>query len=164
MLTIAAEEMHRGWGGPIAILIAVAIFIAIATVHDHFKESQDPSPTGKGGRGVRVNSQVTEVSDTDDTDSDTGWWGRIVDRDGRRWRQVAHVVRTGASLPAEGIDLALDEEEDEEADETLEEYVDRLDRAGVGYAEIVREAMDEYRVSEATAKRRIREARESRAG
>ncbi|WP_422772116.1 hypothetical protein ACN28C_03190 [Plantactinospora sp. WMMC1484] len=59
------------------------------------------------------------------------------------------------------IDLTLDDPE--QAEPSLEEFVDRLDLGGVPYAEIVRRAMAEYKLSEATAKRRIRDCRERRA-
>lgn len=156
MFTLAAtQEPARGWGGPVAILIAVAIFIAFAALHYTWQERRGlPSPTEEDAPDTGVNSQVSVVSDTDDTGRDTSWWGRIVERDGRRVRIDERAPRD------EELDLAL--EEDEQA-ETLEEAVDRMDRQGIAYAEIVRTVMATYRVSESTAKRRIRDSREARA-
>ncbi|MFC6017200.1 hypothetical protein ACFP2T_13410 [Plantactinospora solaniradicis] len=166
MLTIAAEQVDRGWGGPIGLLAAVAVFWGLVEAHRYFK-IRNSSPTAPADDTDGINPLVDEVSDTDDTDRDTSWWGRIVDRDGRRVRQIEHVLRTGSSLPDDEIDLALDDEDPHvgtsaNLPETQAEFVDRLDLEGVPYAEIVRQAMERFRISEATVKRRIREVREVR--
>ena len=137
MFTFAATtEPHRGWGGPVAILIAVAAFIAFATLHDVWMRRRDlPSPTGE-----------------DDTDRDTTpWWGRIIERDGRRVR---------AAEPAGDADEDVESEPEEPA--TIEEVVGMMLDRGHPYAEIVRSIMEEFEVSEATAKRRIRDVRAER--
>ncbi|MGI5212328.1 hypothetical protein [Plantactinospora sp. CA-290183] len=88
------------------------------------------------------------------------WWGQIIDRDGRRVRRVAHVLRTGESPPPDDeVDVALDDEEPPE----LEAWIDDCLGAGVSYNTIVREGVARYRVSEATMKRRIRNVRGDRA-
>lgn len=155
MLTLAAtQEPARGWAGPVAILIATAVFIGFATLHDAWMRRRDlPSPAEGDDTGGGVKAQASAVSDTDDTDRDTGWWGRIVERGGQRIRVDER--------PPRDEDLDLDLEEDEEA-ETLEEAVGRMDRQGIPYAEIVRTVVASYRVSESTAKRRIRGSREAR--
>ncbi|GAB3817594.1 hypothetical protein GCM10027605_68550 [Micromonospora zhanjiangensis] len=112
-----------------------------------------PRRGGDNRRGV--NPQLSEVSDTDDTTADTPWWGRIVERGGRRVRVVPGAV------PERDPELDWDLEEGDT--ETLEEAVDRMDQDGVPYAEIVRRVMADYEVSESTAKRRIRESRQARA-
>lgn len=151
MFTLAAQEPQRGWGGPVALLIAVAAFIALATLHDAWMRRRGlPSPTEGDDPDDGVNPQVGSVSDTSDTAGDPGWWGRIVERGGRR-------VRVAAPPADDDVDLALDDEP-----ETLEEAVARLDAEGVPYAEIVRRVMADFRVSESTAKRRIRDSREAR--
>ncbi|AYF30591.1 hypothetical protein CSH63_24735 [Micromonospora tulbaghiae] len=157
MLTIAAaQEPARGWGGPVAILVAVAAFLLIAGVHYAWQERQAlRSPTDEDDTDTGVNAQVSAVSDTDDTDRDTGWWGRIVEHRGRRIRVD--------ELPRDH-DVDLDLAEPETAPETLETAVDRMDRQGVQYMDIVRRVMEVYGVSEATAKRRIREVRAVRRG
>ncbi|OKI52842.1 hypothetical protein [Micromonospora sp. CB01531] len=153
MFTLAAaQEPHRGWGGPVALLIAVAVFITIATLHDVWMRRGLPSPTEGDDTEDGVTAQVSKVSDTDDTDRDTNWWGRIVEHGGRR-------VRVDGPPRDEALDLELD---DEEPAETLEEAVDRMDRQGVPYAEIVRRVMADHQVSESTAKRAIRRSREAR--
>ncbi|MEV6693354.1 hypothetical protein AB0M35_17980 [Micromonospora sp. NPDC051196] len=154
-LLAAAEEPTRGWGGPIALGIAIAIYIAGATIHYNYRERRGlPSPTGEGDTDFGVNPQVTVVSDTDDTSRDTtGWWGRIVERDGRR-------VRAAGPPPDrdEAVHLDLVDEEPE----TIEDAIGRMLDRGCPYAEIVRQVMDEFEVSEATAKRRIRDVRAER--
>ena len=150
---LAAAEPHRGWGGPVAILAAVAVFITYATLLDAWQRRRGlPSPTGEGDTDTGVNAQVGAVSDTDDTTGDTNWWGRIVERGGRR-------VRVDGEPRDEALDLDLDGDDEPES---LEDAVDRMDRQGVAYAEIVRRVMAAYRVSESTAKRRIRDSREAR--
>ncbi|MFY1658590.1 hypothetical protein [Micromonospora sp. WMMD1274] len=152
----ATEEPGRGWGGPIALAIVAAIYIAGATLHYMWRERRGlPSPTDEDDTGTGVNAQVSAVSDTDDTDRDTGWWGRIVEHRGRRIRVD--------ELPRDH-DVDLDLADPGSAPETLETAVDRMDRQGVQYMDIVRRVMEVYGVSEATAKRRIREVRAVRQG
>jgi hypothetical protein len=159
MLILAAvtQEPQRGWGGPIALLIAGAIFIAFATGLHQFQEAREarrnPSPTPPGGRGVRVKPQVSAGSDTDDTDRDTDdWQGRIVQVDGAYYRVYP---RPDAGVDEDDVDLELDEPDEE----TIEQAVIRMDGEGVPYNEMVRRLVADYRVSESTAKRRIRDTR-----
>lgn len=159
MFTLAeAAQSQRGWGGPVALLIAVVAFLAFAGLHYAWHERRGlPSPTEDGDTDTGVNTQVSEVSDTDDTDHDTGWWGRIVEVGGRR-------VRAGGPAPRDPVvDVALDEDDEpEEEPATIEEVVATMLDRGHPYAEIVRHVMDEFEVSEATAKRRIRDVRAER--
>ncbi len=146
----ATETAHRGWGGPIALLIAVAAFIAYATLHDAWMRRRDlPSPTEGDTSDRGVNTQVSDGVSVSDTTGDTGWWGRIVERGGRRVRVDGQPAR----------DVELDFDLDDDGPETLEEAVDRMGRQGVPYAEIVRRVMADHGVSESTAKRRIRDSR-----
>lgn len=152
ILLAAADEPSRGWGGPIALGVVIVVYVAGATLHAHFRPDADPSPAEGDTPGVSVNPQVGAVSDTDDTDADTGWWGRIVDRDGRRVRV------------AEPVDEPDDEDGQEDVDESepIEDVIARMEDRGVTYMGMVRHLMDEFEVSEATAKRRIREVRTER--
>ncbi|MCX5066885.1 hypothetical protein OOJ91_13620 [Micromonospora lupini] len=147
MLIAASSEPDRGWGGPIALLVAGALFLLFIGIQEY----RDPSPTEDEGSGVKVNSQVSSVPDTDDTGRDTGWFGRIVERGGRRVRVVDELVD-------DELDLDLD---DDEEPETIEAAVARLVDARQPYMEIVRHLMTVHRVSERTAKRRIREYRQA---
>ncbi|MEW2442769.1 hypothetical protein [Micromonospora marina] len=153
MFTLAeAAEPQRGWGGPIALLVGVAAFLAFAGLHYWWQERKGlPSPTDDDDTDLGVNEQVSAVSDTDDTDRDTNPWGRIVNRGGRRVR----VYDTGR-------DGELDLDLTELNPETPEEAADRMDREGVPYMEIVRTVMADYRVSESSAKRAIRDSRRAR--
>ncbi|XTZ18204.1 hypothetical protein ACQSSU_12920 [Micromonospora echinospora] len=166
----ATEEPNRGWGGPVALVVAVAAFYVIISVHHRIQEVRErrgnPSPTPPAGRGVSDTTQVRAVSDTDDTardtEPDTGWWGRIVEAGGRRFRVYD---QPGAESADEEVDVALDDDEDddpEEETETIEDVIDRLEFRGVSYGEIVATLMADFKISESTAKRKIREARAAR--
>ncbi|MFI6228862.1 hypothetical protein ACIBCR_16285 [Micromonospora echinospora] len=168
----AAQEPERGWGGPVALLVAVAAFYVIISVHHRIQEARErranPSPTPPTGRGVSDTTQVRAVSDTDDTardtEPDTGWWGRIVESGGRRFR--VYDQPAAAAEPADDeVDVALDDDEHDEPEEeteTIEDVIALMLDRGHQYAEIVRHVMEEFEVSEATAKRRIRDVRAER--
>ncbi|MFC4146629.1 hypothetical protein ACFO0M_10210 [Micromonospora mangrovi] len=158
VLIAADQESSRGWGGPIALLVAVVLFLVVIGVQEHLRPAggRAPSPTDEGDPDDGVTAQVSEVSDTDDTDRDTSPWGWIVNRGGRRVRVYTEPGRD------DELDLDLDAAAEQEA-ETLEDVVDRMEEDGVAYAEIVRRLMADHRVSESTAKRAIRRSREARA-
>ncbi|MEU4777454.1 hypothetical protein [Micromonospora sp. NPDC023633] len=159
-LLAAAEEPQRGWGGPIALGIVVVVWIAGATLHDWWMRTRGlPSPTEGDDPDISVNAQVSAVSDTDDTGRDTGWWGRLITLpDGRRVRSIAP-----AAVPVdEEEDLDLDGAQDEEEPATIEDVIGTMLDRGHPYATVVRHVMDEFEVSEATAKRRIRDVRAER--
>lgn len=157
MTLAAAAEPTRGWGGPIALALVFVLWLTGATLHDRYLRTH-PSPTPAEEGSVSDTSQASAVSDTDDTDRDTtpdtGWWGWIVETGGRRHRVYDQVVDDQA-------DEAAEPEPEEEAP-TIEDVIARLEDRGLPYMEIVRHLMDEFEVSEATAKRRIREVREER--
>ncbi|SCL42183.1 hypothetical protein GA0074692_6853 [Micromonospora pallida] len=159
----AAQEPERGWGGPIALFAAVAAFYVIISVHHRVQEARErranPSPTPPGRRGVSDTTQARTVSDTADTERDTGWWGRIATIGGKRVRVIEGIVEH----VDEAVDVALDDDEPaEDEEEAIEDVVDRLEYRGVAYSEIVATLMADFKVSEATAKRRIRDARAAR--
>lgn len=176
---LAAGEQPRGWGGTIALAAAVLAYLLI--IH---------SPTLARGAVSGVKSLVRGDADTadtaPDTASDTGRdtdyeWGRIThdtdvdtadtgpDTAPRRGRlaRLTHILRTGSSLPQapERSDGDVIEPTEiivpEPRQETLEEFVLRVD-CDTPYMEMVREIQRRYGGSEATAKRRIRQARAAR--
>ncbi|RLK13341.1 hypothetical protein DER29_4359 [Micromonospora sp. M71_S20] len=159
-LLAAAEEPSRGWGGPIALGLVLAVYITGATLHDWWLRTHEaPSPTEEDDPGVSDPAQVSAVSDTDDTDRDTGgWWGRLITLpDGRRVRSTAPTAPVD-----EELDLDLDGDQDKEEPATIEDVIGTMLDRGHQYAEIVRHVMEEFEVSEATAKRRIRDVRAER--
>ncbi|MBM0275081.1 hypothetical protein [Micromonospora tarensis] len=149
-LLAATSDPDRGWGGPIALLIAIVVFLTVIGIQEYINP-ENPSPTGDQGSGVTANPKVNSVSDTDDTEPDTSWWGRIRDVGGRRVRVVDEPVD-------DELDLDLD---DEDEPETVEKAVARMVGERQSYMEIVRHLMTVHRVSESTAKRRIREHHEA---
>jgi|GEM_PF-4179427 hypothetical protein len=145
----AVEAAPAGWAHLVGLLVAAGIaFLAVAT-HQWRMSLRDPSPPPLEGPDTDMTPGETGDLTLDDTDDDTLPEGRYRMPDGsilvRRWQ------------PPADIDLDLD---DEGEDETREEMADRLVAGGGSYADWVREIMGAHDVSEATAKRAIREARD----
>lgn len=175
MITIAeAAQPTQGWGGPAAILTAAAVCGAIAWGTTWVRDKiGNPSPRRGEDRGVSDPAQVRAVSGSDDTDPDTsrrGVGAMLAHIGGTPWLRVRQVLRTGSTA---GWDdhLVDDEPEpspeglvdaDEPAEMTVEEYVHQCDDASVPYTAMVREIRRTWQVSESTAKRAIRQAREAR--
>lgn len=175
----AAAEQSRGWGGPIAILIALAAFFAYTQYRAWWHsrdEIENRSPTPPWGRGhdedPQVADGVTDDDTTDDTDGETvNDFGNTRTRlaDGSILvRRAKAVFRTGSSrLPEDdGQPAAPDEEEGaaEVGGETREEFADRLVAATVRYSAAVDTIMRAYGVSERTAKRDLAAAQERARG
>ncbi|MFI2663753.1 hypothetical protein [Micromonospora carbonacea] len=161
MLTIAAAaEASRGWGGPVALGLAIAAFAIVAGVTETLRTRlENPSPTEGDAPGVSVKQQVAAVSDTDDTDADTGgWWGRVATIGGRRVRVYDDVDED----QGDEHDDEHDDDRDEDEPTNMSMVIARMDDQGIAYSRIVDHLMDRYRVSESTAKRRIREVRKIR--
>ncbi|MEU8821786.1 hypothetical protein [Actinoplanes sp. NPDC048796] len=171
VLAVTAAEPRRGWGGPLAILVAFAVIGIMHLIKVRNENLKTPSPTPPKPLPRGAKTQVSVVSDTDDTDAGTGWWGSIVDLgDGRRVRRVKAVLATGSSRlpeddePVDGelveddIDLTLDEPA--EPDSLKAWVAQNLGR--LGYADLVREGMRLWQVSERTVKRRIADERQAR--
>jgi hypothetical protein len=148
----AAAEPSRGWGGPVAILVAFAVMYLIHRIVQ-YREGHSPPPPGHARIGAKP--QVSEVPGTNDTDRGTNWWGRIVtDETGQRVRQV---WKTGSSeLPADDEDWIGDAGDVEAED--LDGWV-RANLGAMGYAELVRAGVKRWRVSTRTMKRRIADAK-----
>jgi hypothetical protein len=138
MLTVAAEEVQRGWGGPVALVVACAIFWLFVVVHRKIKNPSPPPPVGPTTKPIAAGQRrprpiVARPEPKSDPDAglhetvfpgreaadDNPWYGRIVEAGGRRFRAAAHIARTGESPPPEAprddfddaLDL-LDESED----------------------------------------------------
>jgi hypothetical protein len=149
----AVEAAPAGWAHLVGLLIAAGIAVLAVGTHQWRMSLRDPSPPPLEGPDTDVTPGETWVSDDDDTGldtvDDTLPEGRYRMPDGsilvRRWQ------------PPADIDLDLD---DEGEDETREEMTDRLVAGGGSYADWVREIMGAFDVSEATAKRAVRDARE----
>lgn len=168
-LLAATAEPSRGWGGPAALAIAVAIFGAIVWLKSVYDDKiGNHSPTPSRGGEIADRTLYHGEFDTDDTDADTDqpdpWYGRIVTIGGRRMRVVQHILRTGSSpKPAEieagpqgdGLDIITDDD----PGEPIEEWIARADGRGMTYSEMVRIGVAHYGLSEATVKRRIRDVR-----
>lgn len=163
-LSAAATQPGRSWSWLIALGVAYVVFRLVAP---WLRKIRNPSPTPALPRGQRVKVQATVgVTEDEPTDEpEVGWWGRIREVGGVRFRQAQQIVTTGShELPpaaeVEDVDVPLDDEVEEQT-ETIEEYVARLRTLGVAHNEIVRLAVRHYAVSESTAKRRIREVDEA---
>jgi hypothetical protein len=175
MLAAEAVEQSRGWGGPAAILIALAAFYVFTQYREwwRLRKIQNSSPPPPGGWGDSEDPQVG-VGDTDDdtadvTDDETpNAWGltrvRLADGSVLK-RRFQAVWRTGSSeLPED--DEADDEDQgaDEVEGETREEFADRLVAATVRYSAAVDTIVRAYGVSERTAKRDLAAAAERARG
>lgn len=171
-LAAAATGQPRSWAGIIALILGYVGFRLVVFFWRKWREAT-PTPLSLP-EGSRPKVQATVGVNTDDTDADTSWWGRIVESSGDRFRVVRQIVTTGsAALPPGGdddeVDVALDAAPDDDPldvdglpasrSEELNEYVRRALAIPVPYSHIVRVAVKTYGVSESTAKRRIREVR-----
>lgn len=166
---VATATPHRGWGGPLAILIAFAAIGILHVIKVRNDNLRNPSPAEPRALPSGAKTQVSKVPDTDDTTPDAGWWGTIVDLgNGDRVRRVKAVWGTGSSrLPEDdgpaGEGQLVDDDLDLELDEpaapaTLDEWVAaNIDQ--LPYAEMVRQGTTLWQVSERTVKRRIAAAR-----
>lgn len=164
----AAGDPPRSWAGIVALLVAYGLFLFFAPLLQKIGKS---SPTRALPRGHRVKVQSTVgVTDDEPGDTEVGWWGRIVEIGGVRYRQAKQIMATGSpELPPVGegddIDVPLDDDPgDDEDDESAMEYIARARGLKVPYNHIVRVVMDHYGLSESTAKRRIREVDEQDRG
>lgn len=169
MLAAEVVETDRGWGGPVAILIAVAGFWVYTQWREWWKLRkemiQNHSPTPPWVRGDSEDPQV-EDGDTGDVTGDvTGWWGeRIRLADGSVLvRRARAVFATGSSrLPEDDDQGEPDADDDEMLGETRAQYADRLVVESMRYSVAVDAIVRAYGVSGRTAKRDLAEAAERR--
>jgi hypothetical protein len=176
ILAAAAAQPARSWAGLLALAAAYVVFRVGTYVWTNIK-SPSPPPAIEGVRRVKVQATVGVTPDEPTADpAEVGWWGRIREVGGVRFRQAQQVVKTGShELPAEDeaepegdteVDLALDDEpaEGDDDGEAVEEYIARARKLRVPYSQIVRVVVELYGVSESTAKRRIRDVDDARRG
>ena len=161
MLIAAAEEAERGWANTLGLLAGVIVIYLIWLADRHFNdrpEDPSPPPLGEEGQGDDTDSDLGD--DPDDTEV-VGWREEVRPNGSTFIRYVRSGIN--ARFPeddeTEGNALeAWDEPAEHREPETLEDWVyGNLDR--LKYAEMVRDGMRLWRVSERTMKRRIAEAR-----
>lgn len=162
MTLSAAAEAHRSWSWLIAALVAYGLFLLLTPLIRKIK-SPSPTPSIEGARRTKVQATVGVTDDEPAEPAEIGWWGRIVEQGGLRFRQAKQIMATGShELPdlddEEDLDIPLDDETEEGDDgEKIDEYIARARGLRVPYNQIVRVVVEYYGVSESTAKRRIRE-------
>lgn len=171
MMLAAAVEPERGWGGSVAILIALAAFYSYTQYRAWWqarKEIDNPSPPPRTGRGDSEDPQVGDGVTDDDTsdvtdEEEPNRWGltRIRLADGSTLTRRAQAVwRTGSSRLPEDEVVAEGQGEEEVGGETRAEYADRLVAAAARYSAAVDAIVRAYGVSERTAKRDLAAAAE----
>lgn len=151
MLYAATEAAARPGLAHLGGLLAAIVFAALLIgAHQIVTGRVDHSPPPPDGDDTDMTPGETGDLTPDDTTGDTGWWGRRV-----RLPDGTLVVRQhAADVLDDEIDVDLEDEE------TREEMAERLVLGGGSYADWVREIMNAHDVSEATAKRAIRDARD----
>jgi hypothetical protein len=158
MLLAVEAATGRGWGHLVGLAIGTVIAVLAYGTVQWWREYRGLSPTPPDVDEIDVTPGEPVVSDDDDTGLDT-----FDDTlpDGRyRMTDGSILVRAWRPPHAGDIDLDLDEPDGLEDEETREEMADRLVVGGGSYADWVRELMGAFDISEATAKRAIRDARD----
>jgi hypothetical protein len=163
MTLSAAVEAHRSWSWLIAALVAYGLFLLFTPLIRKIK-SPSPTPSIEGVRRTKVQATVGVTEDEPAEPAEIGWWGRIVEQGGVRFRQAKQIMATGGLEEIEEApeQPADDEPEEDDEGERIEEYIARARGHRVPYNQIVRVVVDYYGVSESTAKRRIKEVDEAR--
>jgi hypothetical protein len=171
MTLAAAADTHRSWAWLFAALAAYGLFLLFTPLFQRIGNkirNPSPPPAIEGVRRTKVQATVGVTEDEPIEPAEEGWWGRIKEVGGIRFRQAKQIMATGGleEGPEHGdddVDVPLDDEpEDDEQNEKIEEYIARARGLRVPYNAIVKVVVDYYGVSESTAKRRIREVDESR--
>jgi hypothetical protein len=157
-MLLAAETADPGWAHLVGLMIAAAIAFVGVWTHRWWMDYRGLSPTPPEDGEIDVTPGETVVSDDDDTDLDTT--DDTLPEGRYRMADGSILVRAWRPPHAGDIDLELDEPDGTEDEETREETAERLVAGGGSYADWVREIMNAHDVSEATAKRAIRDARD----
>lgn len=180
----AGGGADRGWGGPVAWIVGGVVCAIIWRVDKEIRIRKgmidNPSPTPPTLPAAGESPQLPAVSSQDPRETaggETPWYGRIVRRGNAYYRQIAHVAKTGDSLPKqypqveayeppgegeEEIDLLLDDGEEEVPIETAEQYATRC--LGMGFKPaLVAKALQEapFNKSRPTAYRIIKDIRDA---
>jgi hypothetical protein len=175
MLLSAAAQPGRSWAGPIALAVAYVIFRVGTWVWENKIKKPSPARALPGPNRVKVQATVgVTPDDTNDTErGEEGWWGRIREVGGIRFRQAQQIARTGNhelppadAEPADDVDVPLDDEAEQTVErvETVEEYVARCRVIKVPYSRIVRVLVEHYGLTVDSAKYRIRKVDDARGG
>lgn len=122
MLLAAASEPQRGWGGPVALVVAVGLFYLFTLAYAKIKNPSPPPPGGVTPKPITAGQRRPrpiaakpeprvdpdpELHETKfpnrDAADDKPWWGRRIKLpDGSTVvRNIRHVARTGESPPPE---------------------------------------------------------------
>lgn len=164
MILSAAAEPGRSWSWLLAALAAYGLFLLGTRIYNKIK-NPSPTPAIEGVRRTKVQATVGVTDPEPAEPAEVGWWGKIVEKGGVRFRQAKQIAATGShELPPDDVDVPLDDEAEDDAEEVeaIEDYVVRARDLKVPYNQIVRVVVEHYGASESTAKRRIREVDEAR--
>ena len=168
----AAVSEPRSWDGIWALILGALGAAVVCWFWRRWREAS-PSPTAALPAGSRPKVQATVGVNTGVKEFG---WGRISYEGKRALAQAKQIVTTGShELPPadeDDIDVPLDDVDGEPSDvsegeslgiEDMDSYIRRELDAEAPYMNIVRACMKYYGVSDATAKRHIRDVREARA-
>lgn len=137
----AAAEPSRGWGGPIAIVVALGVFGVIYMVMERLEELRSPSPPPRPSRVSDENPLLNEGSEPDEPSGVVDRGAYIIDYGDGGHRTNVRVRKAG---PADN----------------LEDWV-RANDGRMRTADLIRHAQAGWRVSESTVKRVLRRVRAS---
>lgn len=177
LLAQPALPPDEGLSRLVALLAAAGIAYAAIMLHQWWQERkiQNPSPPPPTSGGHDDDPQVGDGVTTDDTTAESGddttpWWRMGVERielanGSTLVRKARAVWRTGSSeLPEDEQPAAASDDEDDGLDEvggeSRADYTDRLLEQQIRTTDAAKAIMRTYEVSESTAMREIRAARQ----
>jgi hypothetical protein len=99
-LTAPAAD-HRSWAWLIAAVAAYVIFLFFTPLIRKIR-NPSPPPAIEGVRRTKVQAKTGVTDDEPTEPAEIGWWGRIVEQGGVRFRQAQEIMATGGiAEPAE---------------------------------------------------------------